>query len=183
MSPRGPDDRTFLHAFVFCDQERGLQNRGRRNQTVCGVAREERRQFCGFYGNGWRDCEEIDARKRQSVNQPLERGPIEGDSVSACQRGHLHTTDCRDADLFRTMNLPLRNSSQLGRFAHPPNPCVGVQDDQRSASQASRMGPTISPFTMTLPRRDLAFRTCTGTTSTTGRPRLVTMKDSRVLST
>src|SRR6266850_4865060 len=116
--------------------------------------------------------------------QPLEWRPIESDSISGCKRGHLQATNCGDADLFRAMNLLPRDSSQFGRFADPPDPGMGVQHDHdRSASQASRTGPTMSPRTVTLPCRGLAFRACTGTTSTTGWPRFVTMKDSRVFAT
>jgi hypothetical protein len=51
-----------MHTLVFRDQERGFKNSGRRNETVCRVAREEGGQLCGFHSNSWSDREQIDAR-------------------------------------------------------------------------------------------------------------------------
>src|SRR5258706_7702943 len=60
---------------------------------------------------------------------------------------------------------------------------MSVKDYHRSRSHESRMGPTMSPRTVTLPRSDPDWRESIGTTRATGRPRLVTTNGSPVSAT
>ena len=51
----------------------------------------------------------------------------------------------------------VRLPAQRGIPVHPPQPGVGVENDHRSKSQASRIGPTMSPRNFTLPRQGPAL--------------------------
>src|SRR5262249_45901221 len=73
--------------------------------------------------------------------------------------------------------------SKLLWRARPPDPGVPVQNDHRSTSHSPRIGPKMSPRTVTLPRSDAAGARRAGTTRATALPLFVMSSDSPVSAT
>ena len=58
---------------------------------------------------------------------------------------HFKTANRWNTDSVGFIDRALRYASQSGRRAYSPYPGVRVEDNHRSTSHESRMGPTISP--------------------------------------
>src|ERR1041385_3364646 len=142
-------------------------------------------QFGRGHRYRWREIEKHNPFDCQCNVHPVRSGIVEIDAASLCVHGDFPATDRRDANSVGCLDgLPSTTGETAAFFGPPPDPRVGIKNDQSlfaSQSSGSAIGLTMSPSTRTLPFN--VRGASTGASLATGFPRLVTMISCPVSAT
>jgi hypothetical protein len=174
-SPDGADGRVVAYPRVLRDNGGRIEDGGRNDQPIGGIAVEAVSEPGSLDAHGRRERQELDLVRDDGLLDPFERVSGQADSLLFDEHGHLEATDGRERFAPRVTKRLRGGLAERRRIADPPDPGVCIEENHASAFHASSTGSTMSPLIVTLPRSDaMASSSTMGTTFATGFPRLVT---------